>query len=96
MNIGTIGGIIGIVGGCAGGFIGAYCSYRRAKSSRERRFVICASIGILVSVFVFLAMLSVLSEWKVWLWTCYLVLLPVALRYLNRWQSAIQREEQTR
>jgi TM2 domain-containing membrane protein YozV len=96
MSIGTVGGIVGIVLGCAGGLLGAFCSYKAAKGPRERRFVIWASVGIFVSVFLFLALLSLLSGWRVWIWTCYLVLLPLVLRYLNRWQTAIQREEQTR
>ena len=96
MNIGTIGGIIGIVGGCAGGFIGAYCSYRRAKSSRERRFVIWASIAILAFVGLFLAMLSLLPQARGWIWTFYAIVLVFGIRYLNHRQSKIQQEEQTR
>jgi hypothetical protein len=95
MNIGLIGGIVGSAIGLAGGLFGTYRSYKAAKGPRERHFVIWASIGILVSVFLFLAILFLLSQWKVWIWTCYLILLPFVLRYLNRRQGKIQREEQT-
>lgn len=96
MSIGTIGGIIGIVGGFAGGFIGAYCSYRRAKSSRERRFVVWASIAILVYVGLFLAVFSLLPSARDWIWAFYFIVLMFGIRCLNRWQSKIQQEEQTR
>ena len=95
MNLGLIGGIIGSAIGFAGGLFGPYRSNKAAEGPRERHFVISASIGILVSVFMFLAILFLLSQWKVWIRTCYLLLLPFVLRYLNRRQSKIQREEQT-
>jgi hypothetical protein len=96
MSIGTIGGIVGVGGGFAGGFIGAYCSYKRAKSSRERRFVIWASIAMLVYVGLFLVVFSFLPWARNWTWAFYFIVQMFGIRSLIRWQSKIQREEQTR
>jgi len=70
--------------------------YKRAKSSRERRFVILASIAIVVLVFSFLVVLHFAPQARAWIWTCYILALVFGIRYLNRWQSKIHREEQTR
>jgi hypothetical protein len=96
MNIGLVGGIVGSVIGCVGGFIGAYCSYKAAKGPRERRFVIWASIALVVLICSFLVALFLAPQARAWIWTCYIILLSLGIRYLSRRQSKIQQEEQTR
>ncbi len=86
--------LVGTVLGLAGGLVGAYCSYKAASGPRERRFVVWASIAVLIYVASFLAALRLLPQAKVWLWTGYPLLLALGIRYLNRKQSAIRRGEQ--
>jgi hypothetical protein len=95
MNIGIIGGIVGSVIGVAGGMYGAYRSYTGAKSSREQRFVIWASIACLLFVGSFLAVLFLLPQTRPALFVPYSIILAAGIGYLNRRQSKIQREEQT-
>jgi hypothetical protein len=57
--------------------------------------VICASIAILAYVGLFLAVFSLLPLARDWVWAFYFVVLIFGIRYLNRWQSKIQQEEQT-
>jgi len=96
MNIGLMGAIVGSAVGVAGGLFGTYCSYRRAKSSRERRFVILASIAISVYVSSFLAVLFLFPQTRPMIFIPYVFILVAGIGYLNRQQSKIQREEQTR
>jgi membrane protease YdiL (CAAX protease family) len=96
MNIGLVGGIVGSVLGLAGGLFGTYSSYRRAKSSRERRFVIWASISIFVYVGSFLAVLFLFPRSRPMIFVPYALILSSGIVYLNRRQSRIQQEQQTR
>ncbi|MGA3268334.1 MAG: hypothetical protein ABSE16_16105 [Verrucomicrobiota bacterium] len=96
MNIGLVGGIVGSVFGLTGGLIGTYHSYRSAKSSRERRFVIWASINIFVYVGSYLAVLFLFPLNRPMVFVPYALILSSGLVYLSRRQSKIQREEQTR
>jgi hypothetical protein len=96
MNIGPIGAIVGSAVGVAGGLFGTYCSYRRAKSARERRFVILASIAISVYVGSFLAVLFLFPKTRPMIFIPYVFILVAGIGYLNRQQSKIQREDQIR
>ena len=96
MNIGLIGAIVGSAVGVAGGLYGAYRSYKAAKGSRERRFVIWASIACFVCVGLFLAVLFLFPQTRPMIYVPYAIILAVGIGYLNRQQSRIQREEQTR
>jgi hypothetical protein len=96
MSIGLIGGVVGSVIGLAGGLFGTYASYRRAKSSRERHFVIWASIGIFAYVGSFLTVLFLLPQSRSMIFIPYVLILSSGIVYLNRRQSKIQQEEQTR
>ena len=96
MNIGLIGAIVGSAVGVAGGLFGTYCSYRRAKSAREQRFVIWASIGIFVYIGSFLAVLFIFAQSHPMIFIPYALILSSGIVYLNRRQSKIQRDEQTR
>lgn len=96
MNIGLVGGIVGSVIGLAGGLFGTYSSYRRAKSLRERRFVIWASISIFGYVSSFLAVLFLFPQSRPMIFVPYALILSSGIVYLNRRQSRIQQEQQTR
>jgi hypothetical protein len=96
MNIGLIGAIVGSAVGVAGGLFGTYRSYKAAKGRREQRFVIWASIGIFVYVGSFLAVLFIFPQTRPMIFIPYALILSSGIVYLNRRQSKIQREEQTR
>lgn len=96
MNIGLVGGIVGAVIGLAGGLFGAYSSYRRAKSSCERRFVVWASVSIFVYVGSFLAVLFLFPQSRPMIFVPFALILSSGIVCLNRRQSRIQQEQQTR
>jgi hypothetical protein len=96
MNVGLVGGIVGSVLGLAGGLIGAYFSYRSAEGSRERRFVILASIACFGYVGSFLAVLFLFPQTRPMIFLPYAIILAAGIGYRNRRQSKIQREEQIR
>jgi uncharacterized membrane protein YfcA len=96
MNIGLIGAILGSAIGIAGGLFGTYCSYRRAHSQRERRFVILASSAISVYVGLFLVVLFLFPQTRPMIVIAYVCILVAGVGYMIRRQSKIQREEQTR
>jgi hypothetical protein len=73
-----------------------YSKYRRAKSARERRFIIWTSIALYVLVGSFIAVLVLFPKTYPMIFIAYLCALFGGISYLNRQQSKIQREEQTR
>ena len=93
MNTGLVGGIVGSLIGAAGGLIGAYCSYKHAKSPRERRFVVFASLALFVFIALFLALLFLFPRFQPGILVVYAILLTAGIIYINRRQSAIRREE---
>ena len=95
MNSGLIGGIIGSALGIAGGLFGAYCSYKRAKGPRERRFVVLTSSLFFFFIALFLALLFLFPQFRAGIFVAYAILLTVGILYLTRRQGAIRREEET-
>ena len=91
MNIGLIGGIVGSVIGLAGGLIGAYCSYKRAKSPQGRRFVVFASVALFIFLALLLVLLSLFPQYRPGIFIAYVILLPAGVTYINRRESALQR-----
>ena len=96
MNLGPVAAILGTILGCIGGCIGAYCSYKAANGPRARRFVVWASLALVVLISSFLVALSLLPQLRACIWTFYIVALVFGIRFMNRRHSKIQREEQTR
>lgn len=95
MNTGLVGGIVGSLLGVAGGLIGTYFSIRNTGGPRERAFMIRSAIICWIGVALSLAVTFLLPQAGLWLWIPYGILLPLGIRYGNRQQMAIRREEQT-
>jgi len=94
MNLRLIGGLVGPALGLAGGLVGVYYSYKAARGPQERRFVIWASMALVVFILSFLVALFLAPQARVWIWTAYIILLPAGIRYLSRKQNAVRRGEQ--
>lgn len=93
MDPGWIGGIVGGAIGLMGGALGTYASIRNTRTPRERAFVVRAAMVCWVAVTALIAALVLLPGAKVWLWLAYGLALPLAVRYWNRRQAQISREE---
>jgi hypothetical protein len=90
--VGAIGGsVIGIIGGV----IGAYFSIKNTLGPRERAFMIRGAIICAILVTAFLVALWLIPGWyRHLLWIPYAVVLPMGIRYMNRRQAQIRREEE--
>ncbi len=87
---GVIGGCIGILGGV----VGTYFSIHNTKTPAERRFMVRAAIWIWLGVSAFLAALFTIPvPWRWLAWLPYVIILPVAIRYMNRRQNAIRESD---
>ena len=94
MHPGTIGVIIGGLGGLAGGIIGTCCSIRNTDSPRERAFMIKASVIGWIAILVFVGLMFVLpTPYRYYLWIPYGILLPLAIITGNRKQQRLRQEE---
>lgn len=95
MSAGLIGGRIGGAIGLAGGLFGASRSYCASRGPRERRFVICVVVALLVFIAAFLALLFLFPRHRPLIFVPYLLVLPVIIILVNRRQLGIRSEEQT-
>ena len=95
MNPVIVGAIVLSVLGVAVGAVGTYSSIKNAKGPRERAFMIRSAIILWASVSVALAVILLLPAAGLWICVACVVLLPLGIRYENRKQMAIRREEQT-
>ncbi|MBL7198237.1 MAG: hypothetical protein ISS47_09075 [Candidatus Omnitrophica bacterium] len=94
MQLGTIGGIIGGIIGVIGGLIGSYFSIKNTKGPKEKAFMIKAVIVCWIAVTAFLALLHHLPEpFNFLLWVPYIIALCLVIRYGNKKQQQIRREE---
>ena len=94
MNSGLIGGIIGCVIGVAGGIVGTYFSIRNTSGSREKAFIIKASIIMWIAGIAFITLLLVLqTPWRFLIWIPYGILLPLGIVTWNRTLQRIREEE---
>lgn len=94
MHPGVIGGIIGGLAGLAGGIIGTYFSIKNTNGPRERAFMIKAGVVCWIAILLFLGLLFALpNPYRWFMWVPYGILLPLGIRYGNRKQQAIRREE---
>ena len=87
-NLVTVLLVVGVV-------IGQYFSYRRASSSRERRFVILTSLANFVFLSAFLAVLLLFHITHPMIFIPFVFILFAGNAYLHRQGIKIQREEQT-
>jgi len=94
MHPGTIGVIIGGLGGLAGGIIGTYCSIKNTNSPRERAFMIKVSVIGWIAILVFVGLMFALpNPYRYYLWIPYGILLPLTIITGNRKQQRIRQEE---
>ena len=105
--LGTIGIWIGPLVGFLGGVFGTFCSYKSAKSSRERRFVLKMAAAITLYIVGFLAVLLGSKNWllaqgkevfmigQAALWGSYSIGLVTFILVANRRQRRIQIEDGT-
>jgi hypothetical protein len=94
-TIAWIGAIGGSVIGVLGGLFGSYVSIKNTNGPRERAFMIKAAIGAFFAVATFLVALWFASDFlRPFLWLPYVVALPLAIRWLNRKQQEIRRDEE--
>jgi hypothetical protein len=90
-----VGGIVGSLLGVAGGLIGTYFSIKNTNGPRERAFMIRSAILCWIGVGLFLAVMFFVPQARLWIWIPCFILLPFGIRYGNKKQMAIRREEQT-
>lgn len=94
MNVGWIGGIIGGVIGLIGGIIGTYFSIKNTNGPRERAFMVKAGVVCWMAIFLFLGLMFALpTPYRYFVWVPYSILLPLGIRFGNRTQQRIRREE---
>ena len=87
---GLIGGFIGILGGV----VGTYFSIHSTKTPVERRFMVRAAIWTWLGVSAFLAALFLIPvPWRWLAWLPYAIILPFAIRHMNRRQNAIRESD---
>ena len=94
MHPGIIGGILVGVLGIAGGIFGTYFSIKNTNGSRERAFMIKASVIGWIAILVFLGLMFALpNPYRYFLWIPSGILLPLGIVTGNRKQQKIRREE---
>ena len=93
MDPGLIGSIVGSLLGVAGGLIGTYFSIKKTNGPRERAFMIRAAAVCWIGLGALFAAMFFLPQARLWIWIPYFILLPFEIRYLNKKQAAIRREE---
>ena len=90
LSPGLIGGCIGVLGGV----VGTYFSIHNTKTPAERHFMVRAAIWTWLGVSAFLAVLFILPvTWRWLAWPPYAIILPLAIRYMNRRQNAIRESD---
>lgn len=94
MNGGIVWGVTGGVIGVLGGVVGTYFSIKNTNGPRERAFMVrCGVIGW-IALTGFLVLLFLLPvPYKYLLWIPYAIVLPLAIRYVNKRQAQIREAE---
>jgi dipeptide/tripeptide permease len=95
MHPGTIWAIIGVIIGIVGGLIGSYFSIKDTNGPKEKSFATKAVIISWIAGIVFLTLLFYLPKpFNDLIWIPYVIALPLAIRYWNKKQQKIRREEE--
>ena len=95
MNAGLVGGIIGSAIGVAGGVIGTYFGIKNTNGPRERAFMIRSAVACCIGMVLFFAVTVLLPQMRLGIGLIGIILFPFVIRYMNKRQKAIRREEQT-
>src|SRR5436305_5615293 len=86
--------ILGSAIGVAGGALGTYFSVRNTKGPRERSFMVRVALACWLLVLAFAAGIVLLPGWyKHLLAVPYVIVLLVGIRWCNRAQARIRKEE---
>jgi len=94
MHPGLIGGIIGGLIGLAGGIFGTWCSIKKSRNTRTRRFVIKAATIVWIAVLIFaVLLLTIPKPYNHLLWIPYAILLPLGIIKMNKMQKRIEEAE---
>lgn len=84
---------LGVLGGLLGGALGTWYSIRNTRTPAERRFMIWCSIGVWVFVTAFLGGLFLIPPpYNQLLWLPYVILLILAIRWMNGVQARLRGE----
>ncbi len=101
-TLGLLGGILGWIGGLLGGILGTRADLRRAKSPRERRFVIRIALVVWLLVILLIALpqilffTGVIPKWVYWsCWGAFFVFLLPLISWSHAHQQRIQIEDGT-
>jgi hypothetical protein len=83
--VGWGGGLLGILLGLGGAFLGTYIPYRQAESPRQRILILKSAVFFSIFVLVFLAGLTwTPSPWNFLLWILYVFVLLVSIAWFNK------------
>ena len=92
--MGWVGGILGIVFGCGGAFLGTYIPYRLAKTKRQKSFILKSAALLLAFILMFqLALALAPAPWNYFLWIPYVVFLVGFIAVMNRRMQRIYEQE---
>lgn len=93
-NAGLVAGLVGGGIGVVGGVVGTFYGLANATGPRERAFVLRMAVVMWAAMIAFLLGLWLVPRpFNVLLWLPYGVLLPLAIRRMNRRQEALRRAE---
>jgi len=94
MRTELVGGIVGSLIGIAGGVIGTYFGIKNTNGPRERAFMIRSAVACCLGVVLFFAVTVLLPPMRLGIGLVCIILFPFVIRYMNKRQKAIRREEQ--
>ena len=91
--LGWGGAILGSSIGIGGGVLGTWASIRFTQTPAERAFMVLCAIGSWIAVLAFVAaMIFVPAPDRWFLWIPYLVVMLVAIPWMNRVQARVRAE----
>ncbi len=93
MNTDLILGIVGSLIAIAGGLIGTYFGIKNSNVPRERAFTIRSAIVCCIGVVLFFAVTVFFPQMRLLLGILCVILFPFVIRYMNKKQKAIRRDE---
>jgi hypothetical protein len=80
MHAAYIATITGCTIGPIGGLVGTYCSIKNTNRSKERAFMVKASIVVWAGIILFLGLMLILpNPYRYFLWKPYSVFLPLGI-----------------
>src|SRR5206468_10031051 len=89
-----LGGILGVLFGFGGAFLGTYIPYRLAKTQRQKSFILKSAALLLSFILLFQVGLALTpTPWNYFLWIPYVIFLVGFIARMNwRMQSIYEQE----